>query len=271
MSDAVSCLDFPSLLNGLGDVAARYDIDDLASCASTNSLLLERAAQGAPSGSVVVTDEQTAGRGRLGRTWHSSPECSLTFSLLWKFPAQSNLSGLSLAVGVAIAQALEDLGVPGIGLKWPNDVWLHGRKIGGVLIELQFASTHAAAVIGIGLNLQRHPAWDALIDQALAAIAESGVAVSREAVLAAILRRMVSVLDCFAAEGFAPRLRAEWEARNALRGQAVRAVPREGEMLTGLCLGVAPDGALELESADGQRILVTVGDVSLRPDLAARP
>lgn len=261
---AASCLDFPSLLKYLGNTAPRYNIHDLASCTSTNSLLMERAAQGAPSGSVVVTDEQTAGRGRLGRTWYSSPDDSLTFSLLWKFTDTSQLSGLSLAVGVAIAQALEDLGIPGVGLKWPNDIWLDGRKIGGVLIELQFTSTHAAAVIGIGVNLQRNPAWDALVDQALSAIAESGVAVSREAVLAAILRRMAAALDVFSEEGFASRIRTEWEARNALRGLPVRAEPRSGEQITGVCLGVAADGALELRNEHGERILVTVGDVSLR-------
>ena len=265
MTAATSCLDFPVLLRHLGEAAARYDIHDLASCASTNTELQQRAQQGAPSGTVVVTDEQTAGRGRLGRTWFSSPDYSLTFSLLWKLSGNTGFSGLSLAVGVAIAQALEDLGISGVGLKWPNDIWLNGRKIGGVLIELQLGPTQAAAIIGIGLNLQRHPDWDTLVDQALSAVAESGVVVSREAVLAAVLRRMVAVLDVFTEEGFAPRIRADWANFNALKGFAVRAEPRNGEHITGVCLGVAADGALELQGENGEAVLVTVGDVSLRP------
>lgn len=249
----------------MGPVATRFDIDDLAVCASTNSVLLERAATGAPSGLVVVTDEQTAGRGRMGRSWLSSPECSLTFSLLWKFPEKTELSGLSLAVGVAIAQALEDLGVPGVGLKWPNDIWLDGSKIGGVLIELQFATTHVSAVIGMGLNLQRHPDWDEQVGQAFSAIAESGVQVSREALLAAILVRLAGMLDTFAADGFSTVLRAEWLSRNALQDRPVRAEARNGGELVGTCTGVAADGALELRDAQGICHLVTVGDVSLRP------
>ncbi len=264
MTTAASSLDFSSLLLCLGEDAVRYDILDLASCGSTNSVLLERVAQSAPSGAVVVTDEQTAGRGRLGRTWFSSPDFSLTFSLLWKFPPKAELSGLSLAVGVAIAQALEDLGVPGIGLKWPNDIWLAGRKIGGVLIELQFGASHSAAIIGIGLNLQRHPAWDSLVDQALSAIAESGVVVSREQLLAAILRRMVRVLDSFERGGFAA-IHSDWAARNALQGQPVRAESKGGEAsLVGVCLGVAADGSLEIQDEQGGRTLINVGDVSLR-------
>ena len=109
----------------LGNQAGRFDVDALDECDSTNSELLRRAEGGAPSGSVVVADRQSAGRGRRGRNWLSSPESSLTFSLLWRFSGNaSTLSGLSLAVGVALAQAMENLGAQGVCLKWPNDVLL---------------------------------------------------------------------------------------------------------------------------------------------------
>ena len=107
----------------LGTWAGRFDVDALAECDSTSSELLRRAEKGAPAGTVIVADQQSAGRGRRGRQWLSAPEASLTFSLLWRFsgPA-SQLSGLSLAVGVGLARGLERLGAQGVCLKWPNDV-----------------------------------------------------------------------------------------------------------------------------------------------------
>ncbi|MEK7738086.1 MAG: biotin--[acetyl-CoA-carboxylase] ligase, partial [Pseudomonadota bacterium] len=110
-------------------------MDILAECDSTNSRLLSLAETGAAAGSVLATERQTGGRGRRGRSWLSASGDSLTFSLLWRFQPNRSLSGLSLAVGVAVARALEALGVRGITLKWPNDVLLNGRKLAGVLIE----------------------------------------------------------------------------------------------------------------------------------------
>lgn len=256
--------DYSLLLERLGDASSRFNIDHLDSCTSTNTLLLERAARGAPTGTTLVTDTQTAGRGRRGRNWISSPEYSLAFSLLWKFPGRPSLGGLSLAVGVAVAQALEGLGIVGTGLKWPNDIWLFGRKLGGVLIEVFFDSSHAGVVIGIGLNLRRNPAWTDLVAQPLATLEDAGEVPVREILLAAILRRLQAVLDAFAVTGFRG-VRAEWEARNALHGLPVRVESESGEHL-GTCLGVAEDGALELQQASGARLLITGGDVSLKPD-----
>ncbi len=109
----------------LGPLAGRFDVDGLGLCDSTSSELLRRAEAGAPGGTVVVADEQTAGRGRRGRAWLSSAADSLTFSLLWRFPGPAGrLAGLSLAVGVALAEGLERLGATGVRLKWPNDVLL---------------------------------------------------------------------------------------------------------------------------------------------------
>jgi BirA family biotin operon repressor/biotin-[acetyl-CoA-carboxylase] ligase len=112
----------------LGHLAGRFDVDAVDECDSTSSELMRRADRGAPAGTVVVADRQSAGRGRRGRTWLSSPEASLTFSLLWRFPGPaSRLSGLSLAVGLGLAQALEGLGVSGVRLKWPNDVLIESE------------------------------------------------------------------------------------------------------------------------------------------------
>ena len=179
----MALLDLVLLKSRLGLLAGRFDVDAVDTCDSTSSELLRRAEQGAPAGAVVVADRQTAGRGRRGRTWLSVPGESLTFSLLWRFACPSGgLAGLSLAVGVALAQGLEALGAGGICLKWPNDVLLRCgddfAKLAGVLVELASDAQGTQAVIGIGLNL-RPPRADlpqpaAGLDQALASQPDRG-------------------------------------------------------------------------------------------------
>jgi len=248
----------------LGESARCVRIEHLETCGSTNTVLLQRASQGAAKGLAIVADRQTAGRGRRGRAWVSEPGFSLTFSLLWQFPAQTPTAGLSLAVGVAIAQALEDLGFEGLGLKWPNDIWLFGRKLGGVLIELVFAPQSYQAVIGIGLNLRQHPAWQSHIDQEFTALADAAVPPPREILLGSLLRRLVATLQIFEQQGFAAFC-ADWNRRNALRGLPVR-VSSENEAHRGVCGSVADSGALELQLADGGLLQISGGDVSLCPD-----
>jgi BirA family biotin operon repressor/biotin-[acetyl-CoA-carboxylase] ligase len=125
-------LSVASIAAALGPLAPRFDVDVVAECASTNTLLLARA-ESSPSGAVLVAERQTAGRGRMGRQWHAAPDASLTFSILYKLPRGVVPSGLSLAVGVGIAEALCAIGVAGVALKWPNDILRDGRKLGGVL------------------------------------------------------------------------------------------------------------------------------------------
>ena len=133
----------PVLLKGrLGILAGRFNVDALDECDSSSSELMRRAAHGVPDGTVIVADKQTAGRGRRGRNWLSSPESSLTFSVLWRFSGNAaSLSGLSLAVGVGLARAMESLGAAGVCLKWPNDVLLRSgdgfAKLAGVLIGVE--------------------------------------------------------------------------------------------------------------------------------------
>lgn len=257
-----TAFDFATLLAELGDVATCIDIEHVVRCSSTNTLLRERMGLGATSGSVLVADEQTAGRGRRGRSWVSTPGYSLTFSLLWKFPIDTNLDGLSLVAGLAVARALEELGLMGVGLKWPNDIWLHGRKLGGVLVEVLFEAGHTATIIGIGLNLRRAPTWQDTVDQPFATLEDDHIDVARESVLATLLKQLLALLNTYAKSGFAPFLR-DWERRNALHRLPVVASSENGQHL-GICLGVAKDGALQIQDLSGAIILVTSGDVSLR-------
>jgi BirA family transcriptional regulator, biotin operon repressor / biotin---[acetyl-CoA-carboxylase] ligase len=251
--------DYALLLRQLGTARSRFDVDCVAECSSTNTVLLERAARGAASGSVLVADIQHAGRGRRGRSWLSSRDCSLTFSLLWRLPPAVRSSGLSLAVGLAVAQALEKLGVAGLGLKWPNDIWLNGKKLGGVLIEVAFDHNELGLILGIGLNLRHDLSWH--IDQASAALTDAQINLPREVVLGSILSELSKILDIFGQEGFSA-LREAWCARNALHGRAVRVSSENGDH-HGICGELASDGALILHTSYGAHLLITAGDVSL--------
>lgn len=256
-------LNYPLLLLHLGPARTRFDVDWLAECSSTNTLLLERATRGAPSGSVLVANHQTTGRGRRGRSWLSSPGCSLTFSVLWRLPPAVRSSGLSLTIGLAIAQALEGLGIRGVALKWPNDIWLNGRKLGGVLIEVAFDSDGLGLIIGIGLNLQHDTDWQAQLGQNSAALSETELSLPREVILGAILQQMANTLDTFSRDGFGA-LREAWCTRNALRGRPVRISSESGEH-QGVCGDIGADGSLILHTGNGAHLLITGGDVSLIP------
>ncbi len=250
----------------LGDARGRFDVDALAECASTSTLLLERCAQGAPAGSVVVADRQTAGRGSRGRSWLASPESSLTFSLLWRFDCGlEGLSGLSLAVGVAVVYALEACGASGITLKWPNDILHDDAKLGGILVELQGETDSSLAVIGIGLNLrlpENIGGGDGFampptaLDKIVAPLPE------RHALFAQLLIELAHVFDRFAVGGFAA-LREQWQSHHAWQDRPVRLL-RDGRVeKEGICRGADADGALLVHTAAGVERCLS-GDLSLR-------
>ncbi|OHC70401.1 MAG: biotin--[acetyl-CoA-carboxylase] ligase [Rhodocyclales bacterium GWA2_65_20] len=256
---AADTLSVSAIAAALGPLAVRFDVDVLATCDSTNTELMRRAESQAPSGSVVVAERQSAGRGRMGRTWLSEPGASLTFSLLWRFAPGALPHGLSLAVGVALAEALEGMGVAGLALKWPNDLLRDGRKLAGVLVELVPGAPHAA-VIGIGVNLRLPQAMPAAVRTAAAALDRD---VARNELLARLLVDLQDVLTEFAAGGFVA-LRQRWLARCAHIDSAVRILSEFAPPLDGYCIGVDVDGALQIETAACiQRILS--GEVSLRP------
>lgn len=246
------------------DTPARFRVEVLDSCESTSTLLLDRAHQGIPSGSVVVCERQSAGRGRRGRSWLSAPGDSLTFSLLWRFPAGMPLpAGLSLAVGVAAARAIEGMGAAGVRLKWPNDILADGAKLGGILVETVSHGGRHIAVIGIGINV-RLPGEiaDAVGTEAGALASVMPYAPSRNLLLANLLKALAAMLDEFGRTGFAGFVE-EWLARNAHAGQLVSILAEGAAPLEGRCAGVDADGALLLDSATGVHRIVS-GEVSLR-------
>jgi len=231
------------------EVAAELD--------STNSELMRRARAGCAEPVLLAARRQTAGRGRLGRSWHGDPGGSLAFSLGLAL-APADWSGLSLAVGVALAEALH----PRIRLKWPNDLWLDGRKLGGILIETASAGGVAGApryaVIGAGINLAR-PAADGLatapawLGELLPVPAEPAT------VLLQLAPPLVQALQSFERAGFAA-FRARFDARDALRGQSV--VLSDGT--AGVAAGTDEQGALLVHTAGAVKT-VTSSEVSVRP------
>lgn len=259
-------IDVHQLRRLLGDAAYVFALEAIDACPSTNTLLLDQAEAGAPSGKVVITDRQTAGRGSRGRQWQASPEASLTFSLLWRFADDlEKLTGLSLVVGLAVVRALESLGAKDVGLKWPNDILHDGRKLGGILVELHTEARSAGAVIGIGLNLALPPAFDTTSTIALTPTALSEILApcpERTVVLAAVLCELARAMPQFAHDGLAPFL-ADWQQRNVWRDQLVNLVRDKQILARGICRGIDSDGALLVE-ADGHLERFLSGDLSIR-------
>ncbi len=241
----------------LGKDAGKFDIEIMPQAASSNTLLLQRAGLAAPTGSVLAVELQTAGRGRMGRAWHSSLGSSLTFSLLWHFDCGLNsLSGLSLAVGVAIARALDKLGALGVRLKWPNDILTPQGKLGGILIEAQGDMLGpSAVVIGIGLNCTLPASLVAQINKPAIALDEVCATMPmRNQLLAALLQELARALQQFAQDGFAS-LRKEWEQYHIHQHQQVNLHMPDGSTVSGVARGVNDSGELCLETAQGMRYL----------------
>jgi len=261
----IQWLDVSRIMAHLGKAGDDLHIEVLDHAASSNASLLQRCAQGAASGTVLAVEWQTAGRGRLGRTWHSGLGDALTFSLLWRFKSGlAALSGLSLAVGVAMKRALQELGVPEAALKWPNDVLLNGGKLAGVLLEAQGDMLGpSAVVIGIGINLAVPDELRERIEQPVSDLASLERPVpERNLLLAVSLKHLTEVLHEFGESGFAP-LRTEWESIHLFQRRVVKLLLPDGSQVVGEVQGVTDDGSLRLLTAQGERMF-NAGEVSLR-------
>ncbi len=206
-----------------------FTVEVLPSIDSTNSELMRRARSGLMEPVLLAAEDQTAGRGRLGKGWHSKPGQSLTFSLALPL-APANWSGLSLVVGVSLANSLH----ADVRLKWPNDLWLHQRKIGGILVET--ASTGEAGqgqrmvVIGVGINVARPevsavaalvPDGSAVTAMAPAGLSEVLVGITPGEVLERVAPALVRDVQAFASQGFAA-FAQRFAQLDALQGQAVQ-------------------------------------------------
>jgi BirA family biotin operon repressor/biotin-[acetyl-CoA-carboxylase] ligase len=247
------------------DVAGGLALETTWSVDSTNTELLRRPRIAGTT--VLLAERQTAGRGRLGRSWASPLGAQVCLSVRREFDGGlARLGGLSLVAGVAVAEALRGLGFDAIGLKWPNDLVAGDRKLAGLLVE--GGGEHAGlahAVIGIGINVRLPGPAAAAIDQPwtdLFRLAGEGGPPARNAVAAAVLARLLPALDQFDRHGLAPFL-PRYASLDALAGRQVRVLAGR-ETLSGRAVGLAADGGLRVAMPGGERVF-HAGEVSVRP------
>lgn len=244
-------------------------VDVLLQVDSTNRYLASQASPEVSHARVCVSEVQSMGRGRRGRTWIAPFGSGVCLSLSWKFAeSPPALSALGLAVGVSILRAIDRFGATQIGLKWPNDLVWKGRKLAGILIEVAGESSGPIRVIiGIGLNIHM-PAKVRLdlAEQQAALIADLGEILEarlpdRNTLVAALIEELLFALDDFAARGFAAFVE-EWRARDALANTPVR-VQAGNEAIMGTAQGVTDEGALLLDVRGTKRQFFSA-EVSLR-------
>jgi len=245
-----------------------FTVEVLPEIDSTNTELMRRARDGLLEPVLLVAERQTAGRGRLGRGWHSRPGQSLTFSLGLPM-APASWSGLSLVAGISLAEQLD----PQVQLKWPNDLWLHQRKLGGILVETAShtggasdAAGRRLVVVGVGINIARPetsalqaPAGDAPAPMAPSGLAEVLVGITAGEALERVAAPLVNDLLRFETAGFAG-FQPRFARLDALAGRSVRL----SDGTEGLARGVDAEGALLVETREEMR-RVTSAEVSVRP------
>ena len=248
---------------GLQQLAAGFDARLVHECTSSNDLLLADARSENPAvhRRLYVAHSQSKGRGRQGKSWQSRLGECLMFSLGWTFDkAQAELGPLALVCALACQRALQQQGLAA-QIKWPNDLVVGGDKLGGILIETVRSGGRTHAVIGIGINY----VLPKQVEQATSVQAafQTGIAPSAATVLQSVLQQLAQLLPQFAESGFAPLL-AEYQAVHRDQGRSVSLFKDGKVQFEGRAVGVTAQGALKLQTADGEREVVN-GEVSLRP------
>jgi BirA family biotin operon repressor/biotin-[acetyl-CoA-carboxylase] ligase len=232
-----------------------------SSLPSTNGEALRRGEAGEPEGLVVVAGEQTEGHGRHGRNWFSPGGTGLYFSILLRPRCrQEHFSLLPVAAGIGVAGGLEKLGVRDVGVKWPNDVLISGRKVAGILVESRKGANGMFAVMGAGLNVATRDFPPGLAETATSLAAATGAEHSNEEVLSLMLgeiERFYSDL-CL---GRNDELVSELRRLDVLRGRSVRVSAREP--LAGTALGIDNEGRLIVQTEDGKKHFINSGEVEL--------
>ena len=240
-------------------------IELFQSLGSTNKYLREQAEKSDCSGSVVLAERQTSGRGRRGKTWVSPFAANIYMSILWDFEQGAQaLEGLSLAIGVAVRRALIEVGLEDVRLKWPNDIYIGNKKLGGILLEMiGDPAGHCSVVIGVGINVSMPASMAVNIDQPWTdCCSESDAPIARSRLAALLIDNIFDILNDFESLGFAG-YRDEWQEADAFKGlQGTISTPRDS--VSGTVIGVDNSGAVQLKLMSGEVKSFIGGELSLR-------
>ncbi len=232
---------------------------------STNRYLLARVKRDAHKGEVCLAEAQQAGKGRRNRSWLSPPSGNIYLSLLWYFPiGPQSLGGLSLAVGVAVIRALQDQGITGVCLKWPNDVIWDTRKLGGILVELVPREKRIGAVVGVGINVAMPPPYREQLDQPCVDLLEvmQGRPLYRNQLAGRLIHHLLLVMRGFESRGLSDYL-DDWHRWDACYQREVY-LSMDNTVVFGTACGVDKEGYLLLQGQEGISRYFC-GEVSLRP------
>ncbi|GAA6144660.1 bifunctional biotin--[acetyl-CoA-carboxylase] ligase/biotin operon repressor BirA [Thalassolituus maritimus] len=262
LHDPIELLDQPAIMS---TVSQRLDcLELLLDVDSTNTYLFERASDHMGKRYAVFAEKQSRGRGRRGRQWISPFGRNIYLSLLVSFSGgMSALEGLSLAVGIAVEKAMGRLGIDGVGLKWPNDIYADGRKLAGILLEVTGEyNSHCQVVIGVGLNLSMSEGEAQEIDQPWVDLSSLRSGLSRNQVAGTLLDELLSMVDTFQKEGFAP-WQKYWSERDIYHNKDV-VISSPIRDVEGIVKGVNRKGELMLRTDRGMEI-ITAGELSVRP------
>lgn len=226
---------------------------------STMDAAREQAAEGAPHGTVVLADEQTAGRGRRGRSFYSPPSDNLYFTLVLRLPLASHRR-LPVLLPLAVARALRSQGADA-RIKWPNDIWINDRKVCGMLIDGELTYNGGLGFPGIGVNVNGDPTENPELTEIATSLArELGRPVAREPVLAAICNELERLLECPM-----PGLIQEYRELSCTLGRDVTVHPTGGDPFEAAALSISDDGELMVRQSNGLVTAINAADVSVRP------
>ncbi len=272
----IELLDPNSIRSQIDDSAAQHisGLEIFKSVDSTNKYAREKAEIESCSGMVVMAEQQSAGRGRRGKQWVSPFAANIYLSIVWDFEQGAQaLEGLSLAVGVAVKRALNRHGINDVQLKWPNDIYVQGKKLGGILLEMiGDPAGQCSVIVGVGVNMAMPENQAVGIDQAWTDVAtqiklqQSDAKVvsqpEKNHLASSLISEIIFLLCDFQSKGFSS-YRDEWQADDAFFGkQAVISTPKQS--IVGIVRGVEPNGALRLELENGKIETFIGGELSLR-------
>lgn len=248
-----------SVRNQLGNFEIHASVD------STNRLAREAAESAASCGAVFLAEHQAAGRGRRGNTWVSPFGASISLSLVWDFDrgAQS-LEGLSLAIGIGVRRALLESGLANIALKWPNDIYVSERKLGGILLEITGdPAGECSVIVGVGINVRMPEHREPGIDQPWTDLhRELPELPSRNQIVSSLLEELIPIVSTYQREGFAP-YRQEWMSADLFRNRQVSLIHQKTRV-SGVVHGVGENGALLLRLPSGEVRSFIGGEISVR-------